>query len=266
MKRFLVVLLLLVGLAVNAKDVSLNVLPLFMSSSFGSNSYGFLTTSEIVAGDIIHEMMGRCVFTTSKLSDVKSTVEKDAVFSSVVDGYKRAKLLDVEKLVSISRKSLLEQTLVVISYIEDRAGAVCDCWDVLKLSSDFEIDYPYILTTRVILLDNKDGIALWQKTYNMNLTSGKVSFVAYDEKKAYEFYEKIRSYSANIIAKDVVQNLERRLKNKTIDYSKKVTKNADGNSGIGLKYYKNRTIPTVKITQPEESFEQHLLKEDLFGL
>lgn len=266
MKRFLVFGLILIGLAVNAKEASIYVLPLFTSDVQSQNAYGFETTSEIVAGDIIQNFLLGKKINSPRLNSVKSDCVKSPVVTTVAEKYKKTGLIDFEKLTSFTAKSLSEQTLLVVSFVEDKNGLKLDAWDVLKLSSDFNVDYPYVLITKVILVDSNDGVALWQKTYTTPLTSRNCNFVAPNFAKAVEQYEKIRSYSKNIIVKDVEQNLNRRFTAKSIDYSKNVKKQVGSDEGIGLKYYKKGGIPGAKITPPQESFEEQLLKDESFSL
>ncbi len=243
MKKLLVMFLMLSGLASFAVEPEVYVVPL---NPANSNSYGFEPVSQIVARDI-SKGLG-----TLKLNDFSS--------QEILQKYNKTGVIDFEKLNIVTGK-----TLLVIAYVEDNNFTKLDLWDTLKLSSDFGLDFPFTWTTKVILVDNNDGVALWQKTYTCPLTSKNSSFVAADYTKAVEQYEKIHSYSKNVIAKDVEENVKLRLHPKAIDYASKVKNAPENNEGIGLKYYKKRGVP-VKITQPSETFEQQLLKDDSFSL
>lgn len=242
MKKLLVMFLMLIGLCTFAAEEDVYVLPLNMSNT---NSFGFEPASEVVARDITKS------FGTLKANDFASP--------QILQKYNKTGVIDFEKLNIVSGK-----TLLIIGYVEDKNFAKLDLWDALKLSTDFDLDFPFMWTTKVVLVDNNDGVALWQKTYTCPLTSKNSDFVAGNYSLALEQYEKIRSYSKNIIARDVVENVKHRLNPKEIDYASKVKKPADNSEGIGLKYYK-RGVP-VKITQPSETFEQQLIKDDSFSL
>ncbi len=259
MKKLLVMFLMLIGLAASAEQQKVNVLPLFVSNVQNTNSYGFETASEIVAGDIIRNFLLGNKINTTKLDAVKALYENDFTLQQIAQKYSKTGLIDFEKLPSGADK-----TLLVIGYVEDNNFSKLDLWDVLKLSSDFGLDFPFIWTTKVVLVDNKDGVALWQKSYTCPLASREGKFVAPDYTRAVEQYEKVRSFSKNIIAKDVEENVNLRLNPKEIDYASNVSPSSNADEGIGLKFYK-RGIP-VKITQPAETFEQQLLKDDTFSL
>lgn len=264
MKKVLVMFLMFIGLAACAKEDKVLVLPLFMTDVQNSNSYGFETASEIVADDLIQTFLLGNEIVSPRLESVQAMMAKDLTLQSIRQKYRNTGVIDFEKLNSLTKLNSNEKTLLVIGYVEDKNSAKLEVWDVLKLATDFKIDYPYQLTVQVLLVDNKDGVALWQKTYEMPLASGKKSFVASDFSKAADQYEKVRSFSKNIIAKDVEQNVVLRLANKSIDFGSNKKMNLGKDEGVGLKYYK-RGIP-VKITPPEETFEEQLLKDDTFSL
>lgn len=261
MKKLLVFLFMFIGLAACAKEEEIFVLPLYMTGVQNNNSYGFETSSEIVADDIIQNFLLGNKINSTKLDNVKALTANDFYVKEAGDKFRKSGLIDFEKLVK-SINTTADKTLLVVGYVEDKNEAKLGLWDILKLSSDFKIDYPYQWTTMVVLIDNADGVALWHKSYTMPLASGKKPFVAKNFSEAADQYEKVRSFSKNIIAKDVEQNVILRLENKTIDYSDNVK--PVPNEGIGLKYYK-KGIP-VKITPPAETIEQQLLKDDTFSL
>ncbi len=266
MKRFLTMFFILLGLAANAKGQDVYVLPLFMNGETAANAYGFETASEIFAGDIIRNFLLGTKVNSTKLSSVKALHSNDIVLSQIADKYRKTGVIDFEKLISVSGKDMANKTLLVASFVEDVNGNLLEPWDVMKFASVLNIDSSYFLTTKVMLVDNKDGVLLWQKSYEMPLTSANKPFTAVNYTKAVEQYEKLRSYSKNVVAKDVEQNLNLRFGHKTINYAKNIKNQPNASEGIGLKYYKQGGVPTVKITQPEETFEQQLLREDSFSL
>jgi len=263
MKKFLVMFLMLIGLAACAKENEVLVLPLYMTDIQNHNAYGFETASEIVAEDIIQSFLLGNKINSQRLDSVKALMTNDVTVRAVGEKFRKTGLIDFEKLAKIPNAATADKILLIAGYVEDSNGAKLDLWDTLKLASDFQIDYPYVLTTKAVLID-KDGIALWQKSYAMPLASAKKPFNAQNFSKAAEQYEKVRSFSKNIIAKDVEQNIVLRLENKSIDFASGNKKAPDSQEGVGLKYYK-RGIP-MKITPPSETIEQQLLKDDSFSL
>ncbi len=265
MKKFLVIFLMLIGLTASAKEEKVFVLPLFMTDGQNYNAYGFETASEIVADDIIQNFLVGDKVNSMRLEEAKALVSADSDLKLVREKYCKTGLIDFDKVAKVSKKSLLDKTLLVISYVKDKNNSKFEVWDVLKLASDFSIDYPYVLTTTVLLVDNQDGVALWQKSYDLNLASGKKPFNAKNFSQATMQYEKIRSYSKNVVSRDVEQNLVLRLNHKSIDFAPAAKGTSTSEEGIGLKYYKKKGIP-VKITQPTETFEQRWQNDDSFSL
>lgn len=260
MKKLLVMFFILIGLSACAEQQKVDVLPLFMSNAQNTNVYGFATVSEIVAGDIIQNFLLGNKINTTKLESVKALNENNFAIQQAAQKFSKTGLIDFEKFSAATT----DKTLLVVAYVEDNNFSKLDLWDALKLSSDFGLEFPFMWTTKVVLFDNKDGVALWQKTYTCPLTSGDGRFIARDYTHAVEQYEKVRSFSKYIIAKDVEENINLRLTPREIDYSANVKPASNSDEGIGLKFYK-RGVP-VKITPPTETFEQQLLKDDSFSL
>lgn len=263
MKKFLVMFLMLIGLAASAQSDNIFVLPLYMSEQ-NSNAYSFDTASEIVAEEIIQNFLLGNTIDTTRLDRVKALLANNSTVKEVGVKFNKTGLIDFEKLSKSVTDPSADKLLLVVSFVEDEKGLRLGVWDTLKLASDFQIDYPYVLTTKTVLVDSKEGVAIWQKTYKMPLASNKKPFIAQNYSKAAEQYEKIRSFSKNIIAKDVEQNLSVRLKSRSIDFASNLGKNSNVDEGVGLKYYK-KGIP-VKITPPAETMEEQLKKDDSFSL
>ena len=264
-KIFLTLAIFLTGLYANAQGNNILVLPLFMTNSQNYNFYGFETTSEIIANDIINNFNFGHHIKSSSMDAVREAFANDNTLASIAQTYLNSNLIDFGKLTSLAQKLPSDKTLLITSYVEDKSGTKLDTWDVLKFATDFDIDYPYTLTTKVLLIDNTDSIVLWQRAYSTPLTSDMQNFTANSDTKAIEQFEKIHSFSKNIISKDVEEGLILRLNPKSIDFASQTKKDENTREGIGLKFYKNMPS-TTKITQPKETFEQQLLNDDTFSL
>lgn len=256
-KIFLILCLMMLGIATPAQE-NLLVVPLFTTNSYNANVYGFETTSEIIANDIIQDFQYNNKSYFNIVNNQK--YENEYAIRSIAESFKKNTLIDFTKFKNNSET----KTLLIASYIMDSKKQILDAWNVLKFSTDFSINYPYKLTTKAILIDNQDGIVLWQKTYEMPLTSNRQTFSAQTNNKALEQFEKIHSFSKNIIAKDIEESLNLRFSQKSINFASRVKKVKTSDEGIGLKYYKN--LPITKITQPPETIEEQLLNDDTFSL
>lgn len=244
-------------------DVQVYTLPLFLSELNSQNSLGFDTTSEITAGEIINIIGQTKGITSPHLQAVNISHSHDSLLASVAKTWREKQILPVEEFSKIVPEQ--DKIIIVASGVADKNGKIIDPWDVLKFNIDFGIQNEFIISTKVVLLDNKDGVLLWQKNYNYAINTGRIN-----GNKGYEFAcderEKFRSYAHNIIARDAVENLLLRLSSKSIDYASKIPQKVNTEEGIGLKHFQNNRMPHVKITPPGETMEQRLLNEDSFEI
>lgn len=253
------------GVATFAKTPDVLVLPLFMTGGQSDNSYGFESVSEIVASELTNNFNRINKIVSDDYKTVKSLYGNDIELASIAQGFRKTGLINFDKLGIITDKTKAQYTLLTIGYVVDKNGLMLDAWDVLKMVSDFDIKLDYELTTKIILVDCTDGVVVWQKTYVTPLSSKGQPFIAKTYFQACEQNSKITSYLKNIVAKDVEHNLMLKFYPKQIDFSKNINRSQMTQEGVGLKYYK-KMVPLTKITQPTESFEQQLLREDSFSL
>lgn len=266
MKKFLILFIsFFIGVVSSAKTPDVLVLPLFMSNSKEAVSYGFDTVSEVVASDLMQKFNRSRKIASDDLQTIKMIYQNDIEFGQIAKNYRNKGLIDFDRLVNTTHKVSADYVLLTIGYVVDKNGVILDTWDVLKMSSDFGVVLDYELTTKIILVDKVDGVVVWQKTYVAPLGSKNKPFIAKTYSQAVEQNQKISSYLKNIVAKDVEHNLMLKFYPKQIDFAKNINRSQATQEGVGLKYYK-KMVPLTKITQPSESFEQQLLREDSFSL
>lgn len=241
MKRiFILFCLLIFGVCATAQEISVMSIPVS-----NTNAYGIENTSDIIAKSIA--------------SVNKNFVVTDRKTNQVLKNFLSGKNKSIN-LKSLRNNSPSDKFLVVSSYITDKNGRVFDVWDILKISTDFDIDKPYTMEIKAILADSSDGVVLWQNTYQQPLGV----FKAKNMTEVIDKKEKITSYAKNIIAQDITQNIELRLHPKQIDYSSRVPKSEGAQEGIGLKY--KNSIPITKITRPpDDDFEKRWRNDDSFS-
>lgn len=266
MKRFLALLVIFfIGLCSWAKAPDVFVLPLFMTNAQTVNVYDFETVSEIVANELMQNFNRSKKIVSDDWETVKAVYQNDFEIGQIAQNYRNKGLIDFDRLVNATKKIPADYVLLTIAYVADKNQQMLEAWDVMNLSSDFGVGLDYDLTTKVILVDKMDGVVVWQKTYVAPLSSGNKPFWAKNYSQAVEQYQKISSYLKNIVAKDVEHNLILKFYPRQIDFAKNIDKSQVTQEGVGLKYYK-KMVPLTKITQPSESFEQQLLREDSFSL
>ena len=254
-----------IGLTSWAKAPDVLVLPLFIAGVQNNNYYGFETVSEIVASELIQNFNRVNKIVSDDLQAVKTSYQNDSGLIQIAQNYRKNGLIDFDRLTGITKNVSADYILLTAGYVLDKNGMLLDVWDVMSLTSDFGVDLDYDLTTKIILVDKLDGVVVWQKTYITPLSSKNKPFMAKNYFQAVEQYQKVSSYLKNIVAKDVEHNLMLKFYPKQIDFAKNIDKSQVTQEGVGLKYYK-KMVPLTKITQPSESFEQQLLREDSFSL
>lgn len=265
MKKILFIILslfVLVQMPVLASPVQIYTIPLFISGLNVDSAWGFQSTSEIAANEIINVFAQTAEITSPNLQDVQTAHANDMALSQVAAKWVNSQMLDINSFAKIEPSQ--DKVLIVASGIVDKKGKINDAWDVLKFSLDFDINGKYEIITKAILIDNKENVVLWQKSYSYMLDTNRYSAKNSKSDFAIDEREKYRSFAHNIIARDAVENLSLRLNPKSIDYASKVKKTEQSDSGVGLKYYKN--MPITKITPPAETMEERLRNDDSFEL
>lgn len=240
-KRIFVLLsLFLIGISAQGQEIT--VLPVPVAAT---NAYGFESTSEIIAKSVA----------SADKNYIVETPQNGLVLRNVLSN--KNKSVNPKLLKAYSKN---DKILVIMSYITDNNGKMFDVWDILKVSTDFDINKSYKMEVKAILTDNNDGVVLWQDKYEQPLGT----FKAINMTEAVDKREKITSYAKNIIAQDITQNINLRLNPKHIDYTSRVQQTEGSQEGIGLKY--KNSIPITKITQPpDDDFEQRWRYDDSFS-
>ena len=267
MKKFTVILTFLFAFFINAGyalETQVYTMPLFISGLNADCTWNFQSTSEIATDEIIKTFLLDNNILSPQFQSVLNSHKNDMTLVNAANTWISTQRLDVSKFAQIEPNQ--DKVLVIASGIIDKKGKIKDAWDTLKFSMDFSIDGKYEVLTKVILIDNKEGVILWQKNYSYILDtkrlSGNVSQYVY----AVDEREKFRSFAHNIIARDVAENLSLRLNPKSIDYASKVKKTEKSDDGVGLKYYKNNQMPHFKITPPGQTMEERLRNDDSFDI
>lgn len=218
------------------------------------NYYSFDEPSEIVANDIIKEF-GK---TNGKLKsfdlyDIKSKFNNNQKVKNALTKYKNNNI-DYEAFKSIGKDFGCNYILLVNSSVMTNKNALRrNLWEVLEISTAFEIIYPYRLETSVVLLDSTNELVVWSNNFSSKLGSNSNEFSAKNIAQACAEYEKIKLYSKTVVAPSVSQNILLRFYPKSV---RPLQTEIDA-SGGALKY--ERTIPEKPRLKPREEFYGDML-------
>ena len=80
-------------------------------------------------------------------------------------------------------------------------------WEILNISSVFDISYPYRLETSVVLLDTVNDLVMWSNSYSTKIGANDNIFTAKSYAQANEELEKIKLYSQTVVTPSATQNI-----------------------------------------------------------
>lgn len=221
------------------------------------NYYSFDEPSEIIANDIINEFNK----TNGKLKsfdlyDIKAKFNNNALLKNALNKYKN-NTIDYEAFKTIGKDFGCNYILLVNSSVMTNKNSLRrSLWEVLEVSTAFDISYPFRLENSVVLLDSENELAIWSNNYSTKLGTNNNEFSAKNIAQADAEYEKIKLYSKTIIAPSVSQNILLRFFPKSI---RPLQTEIDSQGGA-LKF--ERTIPEKPNLKPREDF----YGDTLFGI
>lgn len=254
-KLFLVFSLLISSVQAITFDVL--VLPADLLNT-KENYYGFDEVSEIVASDIINNFnSSNGKIKSPDLFEVREKLNRNAnlktAVASALKKYNYNNSVDYKTLKEISKNFSCNSVLLISSSVITNKNSVKrSIWEILELSTAFDISYPYRLETSVILIDTVNDIVMWSNNYSTKIGSNNNLFEAKNYAQANEILSKIRLYSKNVIAKSSSQNIILRFFPKSV---RTIDKQVDDANGGALKF--ERTVPQA----PQEPVQN----DEFFG-
>lgn len=212
--KLFVLIVLLFGNSAFAEK--LLVLP---TELYSNNYYSFPEVSQIMAEDIINDFNKSNKISAISLYDVrKKLAENPSLKTSatyVLDRYKNSNAVDFVALKKLAQAFDVNSVLLVSSMVVQDSNKR-NIWEVLEISSVFNAISTYNMETTVLLTDNINDIVMWSGKFNRKLGDNESRFWAKSSSQAVSQLEKIKTYSKDIISKNVVQNVTRRFYTKTI--------------------------------------------------
>ncbi len=244
-----------------AKSFNVLVLPADLLE-VRENYYAFDEVSEIISSDVISNFSKNTQIISSDLYSVREKMSANsnlkALTSATLQKYKNSGTIDYPAFKKISKDFNCYSVLIISSSaVTSHNNLKRSLWDILDISSAFNIAYPYTIETNAVLLDTVNDLVMWSGNYSKKAVNNEDMFSAKNYAEANAHLENVRMYSKDILAKDISQNVILRFFPKTIrPVDKKYT---EGEAGGSLRY--ERTIPVI--TRPDKSVPE--LGKDNYG-
>ena len=206
------------------------------------NYYYFDEVSEIIANDLIikfnnsnEKTKSPAINEVTKKLNENTEIKKFAQNS--LDKYKNTNKIDYETMKKLGDFFSCNLVLLVKSDVStDKNSLKQNIWEILEISSAFDITYPYKLNTSIVLIDTSNSLVIWSNKYSEKIGNNYNQFKAENYIQANEKLEKIKLYSKNIISKSAFENIILRLYPKSISPLKQ---EIHENNGDILRFDKN---------------------------
>lgn len=251
----LIIIFSFIILPVQAASFDVLVLPADLLN-VKENYYGFDEVSEIIANDIIDNFnSSNGKIKSPEPAQIKGKIYQDTnlktTISNTLKKYKFNDKVDYQSLKEIGRQFSCDYVLLVSgNVITNKNSLKRSIWEILEISTAFDINYPYRLETSIVLIDTINDIVMWSNHYSIKIGGNDNTFEAKNYAQANEILNKIRVYSKKIIAKSTSQNIILRFYPQSLRTIKKEIKDSDGGA---LKF--DKTIPdNPKQEIPEDEF------------
>lgn len=211
-KIFAVIFGVFIALSARAEvNYNVVVLPLDLFKVC-ANYYCYPEVSNIIADDVINYFNKTGRINSPSLYYVRSDLEKNPVIknytNSIFTRYKDGKKLDYTALKEISKLFNAKSVLLISNDVPiEGAYAKRNYWEVLVLSTDFAISYPYEMETNAVLIDTVNDIVMWSCKYKKKIVDVNNNFRAPNASDAYAKLEYLKMYSKDILAKSIAQNI-----------------------------------------------------------
>ena len=244
--KFLVKLCLIFTLLTYfAQAITFDVLVL-PSDLFNTNEnyYGFEEVSEIIANDLINEFnLSNGKIKSPDLYEVRAKLNKNQdlkqTTSTLLNKYKNTNKLDYAAIKKVGNSFNCKSVLIISgAAVTNKNSMKRSIWEILNISSNFDISYPYRLETSVVLLDTVNDLVMWSNNYSTKIGANDNTFSAKTYAQANEELEKIKLDSRTIVAPSASQNIMLRFFPKAI---RPIDSKVDDNNGGALRF--ERTIP-----------------------
>ena len=230
--RILLLVLLMFPIKVWAVTFNVLVLPADILNVC-NNYYCYDEASNVFAEDVIENFNNSRGITAPTIESVRAKISTNpnlkALTANTLRKYNRANNLDMQAIKNISDAFGAKSVLLISSAATTKKSNLRrSLWEVLDLSSRFNIVYPYELETNAVLIDTVNGLVMWSGNYRKKLGNNNNEFKAKTPSEAALKLEQLDMYSKAIVGRSIAQNVTLRFFPKSSDpvVSPKSTQNA----------------------------------------
>lgn len=176
------------------------------------NYYCYPELSNIIAQDVINNFNATGRINSPSLYYMRSFLEQNPEVkkqvASVITRYNNDKSMDFAAMKIISKAFKANSLLIISNNVPVNGEYVTrNIWEMLVLSTDFDISYPYETVTNVTLTDTVNDLVMWHDVYKKKISDGNDNFKAPNSSDAYAKLEFFRMYSKDILSKIISQNI-----------------------------------------------------------
>ena len=267
--KFLVLISLLIPLRAEAVTFGVLVLPADITNVC-NNYYCFDEVSNIVAADVIANFSHSNNVAAPNLDVVRARIASNQELQSLVNNvlrkYNRANNLDMPEIQKISQAFGVKSVLLISSSgMTRKSNLRRGIWEILDLSSRFDIVYPFEMETNAVLIDSVNGLVMWSGSYKRKLGNNNDEFNAKSPSQAAAKFEQIVMYSEAIAGRSIAQNVILRFFPKTSEpvVSKKATENVSPGAMLKMN---NTPLPDIFRNKDIKNENESDFGEILYGL
>lgn len=211
---FTIFLLLYAPIKTYAVEFNVLVLPTDIFN-ICDNYFCFPEPSEINANYIIQELNSYKRINTVDLATVRTKLYENSELKQatqfMLKTFEQTEKIDFSVLKELSKEFGVKSILIISSYsITDRSSTRRNLWEILEVSSAFNINYPFSVTTIAVLTDTVNNVVMWSGKYNKTIADSNGYFIAKNQAQAASHLEKIKQYYKNNVSKNISQNVRLR--------------------------------------------------------
>lgn len=221
-KLILLVIIFAAPLKASAYTFNVLVLPVDLYSVC-SNYYCFDEVSNIIAEDVISNFNSSGSIASPTLYTIRAKLNSNPALkmnaANVLKRYSaNEKSFDFTSMKALSEAFSVKSILVISNSVTtDKSRVRRNLWEMLELSTAFEIVYPYEMRTDAVLIDTVNGVVMWSGNFKRKVGNNNSQFHADSPSQARVKLEQIKYYSKEIAAKSIAQNVTLRFFPKTIN-------------------------------------------------
>ena len=217
MKKYFINLLMIfifsVSIELKSQAVQFNVVVLPVNIlSVCNNYFCFPDASEIIANDVINNLNDYKNISALTLSEVRYKLNGSSSLkysvNNLLEKYSSGEKIDFVELKNVANAFNVKSILLLDCYaLNDKTNVRRNLWDILEITSAFQIRYPIEFKTNAVLTDCVNSVVMWSGKYSKVVSDNEGYFSASSQIQAYSQLEKIREYSKFNVSQNISQNV-----------------------------------------------------------